>query len=383
MDCEKLLACIDGLNEKYLNVLEDVCRLESPTGDKTRVDAVGAYFVRMAQAHGWQVEVRAVEGAGDPICITLNPQAEAAPITLSGHIDTVHPVGLFGPEVVRRDEKYMYGPGVMDCKGGVVAAFMAMDALERCGFTGRPVQLLIQTDEETNSTTSGKKTLEFMLEKAKGSVAFLNAEGISGQKAILSRKGILRYRITVHGRAKHSAGCVDGSNAVAEAAHKLLKLEQMKDRDGLTCNCGVIRGGTAANTVAEECVFTADIRFANDEQLQQAQMLVQETAEHSNIEGCTCTLEQISLRPAMPLTGRNEQLLETMNRIYEANGLPRLEASKAMGGSDAAYITQLGVPCVDSIGVDGGRLHSVEEYIRLESLAESAKRMAIVAWCIG
>ena len=382
MACGKLIACIDGLNEEYLTMLEDVCRLESPTGDKARVDAVGDYFVRKARSRGWQVEVRAVEGAGDPICITLNPDAPAAPITLSGHIDTVHPVGLFGSEVVRRDEEKMYGPGVMDCKGGVVAAFMAMDALERCGFTARPVQLFIQTDEETNSTTSGKKTLEFMFEKAEGSAAFLNAEGISGQKAILSRKGILRYRITVHGRAAHSAGCMDGANAVAEAAHKLLKLEQLKDRDGLTCNCGVIRGGSAANTVAEECVFTADIRFANNEQLQRAQALVQETAEHSAIEGCTCTLEQISLRPAMPLTGRNEQLLETMNRIYEANGLPRLEASKAMSGSDAAYITHLGMPCVDGIGVSGGMIHSTGEYIRLDSLAESAKRMACAAWCL-
>ncbi len=382
MDCKKLFACIDGLNEEYLTVLEDVCRLESPTQDKARVDAVGDYFVRMARERGWQVEVQEIETAGNPVCITLNPQVQAAPITLSGHIDTVHPVGLFGPEIVRRDKENIYGPGVLDCKGGVVAAFLAMDALERCGFTARPVKLIIQTDEETNSITSGKHTLEFMLEKAKGSVAFLNAEGITGQTAVLARKGILRYRLTVHGKAKHSAGCVDASNAVAEAAHKLLKLEQMKDRDGLTCNCGVIHGGTAANTVAEECVFSADIRFANDEQLQQAQALVQAVAEQSTVEGCTCTLEQLSLRPAMPLTERNVQLLETMNRIYEANGLPSLELKTAMGGSDAAYATQWGIPCVDSIGVAGGRLHSVEEYARLASLAECAKRLACVAWCI-
>lgn len=382
MDCEKLFACIDELNEEYLRVLEDVCRLESPTEDKARVDAVGRYFADMARARGWQVEVRAVETAGDPICITLNPQAQAAPITLSGHIDTVHPVGLFGPEVVRRDEENMYGPGTLDCKGGVVAAFLAMDALERCGFTARPVKLIVQTDEETNSTTSGKKTLEFMFEKARGAVAFLNAEGITGHTAILARKGILRYQLTVHGKAKHSAGCVDASNAVAEAAHKLLKLEQMKDREGLTCNCGVIHGGTAANTVAEECVFSADIRFANDEQLRQAQAMVQAVAEQSTVAGCTCTLEQVSLRPAMPLTERNVQLLETMNRIYEENGLPRLELKTAMGGSDAAYATQWGIPCVDSIGIAGGRLHSVEEYARLDSLAESAKRMASVACCI-
>ena len=51
----------------------------------------------------------------------------------------------------------MYGPGVMDCKGGIVAAIMAMEALEKCGFTERPVQLLLQSDEENGSATSNKK----------------------------------------------------------------------------------------------------------------------------------------------------------------------------------------------------------------------------------
>ena len=71
--------------------------------------------------------------------------------------------------------------------------------------------------------------------------------------AVLERKGILRYRFTIYGKALHSSRCAEVSNAVAEAAYKIIELEKMKDVGGLTCNCGVISGGTTANTVAEKC----------------------------------------------------------------------------------------------------------------------------------
>lgn len=382
MKCEELLRTIDSLQDKYVAVWEHACNLESPTANKKAVDAVGDFFVSMARERGWQVEVLPLETAGNPICITLNPEAKAAPVTFSGHIDTVHPIGLFGSPAVRRDGEKIYGPGVMDCKGGVVASFMAMEALEKCGFKARPVQLIIQTDEETGSKTSGKKTVEFMLEKAKGSVAFLNAEGSDGDCVVIIRKGILRCKFNVHGRAAHSSRCPEGANAVAEAAHKILELEKMKDLQGLTCNCGVISGGTIANAVAAECSFLADVRFVDPEDCEKARKILAEVAAATHIPGCSCDLEQVSFRPSMPLAQRNVQLLEEMNRIYGANGLPVLAQSMNFGGSDAAYMTEAEIPCVDSVGVAGGRIHSAEEYALLSSLPESAKRLAAVAYCI-
>lgn len=382
MLCSAVLDTIDALFEEYMTVWEDVCNLESPTADKAGVDAVGSYFETLARKKGWAVEKLPLETAGDPICITLNPEAKAAPVTFSGHIDTVHPRGLFGNPPVRRDAEKIYGPGVTDCKGGVVASFLAMDALERCGFTARPVKLILQTDEETGSRNSGKKTVAFMCEKAKGSAAFLNTEPTGYGTAVLSRKGIWRVRLNVRGIAAHSAECHKGANAVAEAACKLLELEKMKDPQGLTCNCGVIEGGTVANTVAARCSFLADIRFATKEQYEQAVRTVNEVAETVHIPGCTCEVEQVSYRPAMALRQENVELLEKMNAIYRENGLPELQAKSGSGGSDAAYTTEAGIPTIDSIGVEGDSIHSVKEFARSASLAESAKRLAAVAACI-
>ncbi len=382
MECVELFENIDKIENKYLDILEDVCNIESPTDYKEGVDAVGAYFVKMAEAHGWQTEVFEQEISGNVVCITLNPDASKPPLSLSGHIDTVFPVGMFPTPAVRRDDEKMYGPGVMDCKGGVVAAFMALEALEMSGFTDRPIQLILQSDEENGSASSGKATIKYMCEKARGSVGFLNLEGHKSDTAVLRRKGILRYLFTVHGRALHSARCTDAANAVAEAAHKIIELEKMKNPDGLTCNCGVIQGGSKPNSVAEKCCFYADIRFASPDEAEQARQIVKNVAYNQVIEGCSCTLDEVSYRPPMPKCGKNDELLLKMNEIYEECGMPTLVARASLSGSDAAYITECGIPCVDCIGTEGSNIHSADEYIELKSLRDSAKRIAAVAYCI-
>ena len=51
-----------------------------------------------------------------------------------------------------------------------------------------------------------------------------------------------------------------------------------------------------------------------------------------------------------------------------------------VGGSDAAYITEAGIPCVDSLGPCGDYIHSTREFVRLDSIVESAKRIASVCF---
>ena len=75
MQCEKLFQTVETLYPQYLTVWEDVCNIESPTDNKAGVDAVGRYFIAIAEKRGWQVEKLALEGAGDPVCIIMNPDA--------------------------------------------------------------------------------------------------------------------------------------------------------------------------------------------------------------------------------------------------------------------------------------------------------------------
>lgn len=370
---------INKLAQIYLNVWEDVCNIESPTKFKEGVDKVGSYFVRMAEELGFKVEYSKQEVAGDVVCITMNPDSDLPPVVISGHIDTVHPIGLFGTPAVRFDEENIYGPGVRDCKGGVVAGFLAMDALYECGFNKRPVTLLLQTDEETGSRTSGGKTIGYICERSKDAAMFLNLESYTPHKATMSRKGIVSYRFDVEGQEGHSSRCVtEGANAVVDAAYKIIELDKLKDDDGITCNCAIVSGGTVVNTIPGKCTFSVNFRYATNEQLAWIENFVSELAATEHVPGCKCTYEKISSRPAMEKKEETVRLLEKVNKIFADNNIPTLEGIALRGGSDAAYVTQYGIPCLDSLGVEGGFSHSVKEFAKIQSLSESAKRIASI-----
>lgn len=380
MNCEKLFEKIDSLNEKYIKIWEDVCNIESPTANKENVDKVGKYFEDMAAEKGWMVEKFCHNVSGDVVCITMNAESSLEPLSFSGHIDTVHPVGLFGSPAVTKDDTKIYGPGVADCKGGVVAAFMAMDALSQCGYTKRPIQLLLQTDEEVGSRFSDKATIGYICEKAKDSVAFINLEGHPAGKAIVERKGIATFKFDVEGIEAHSSNCATaGANAIVDAAQKLLELDKIKDDGGITCNCATIEGGSVVNTVPGHCSFTANFRFVTAKHLDEIRETVKKIASTEHVKGCKCTCTQISSRYAMEKEERNLKLLDTLNLIFEHNGLPALEPAMSHGGSDAADVTVFGIPCVDSLGAEGGCIHSAREYALLDSLAKAAKRLVAIA----
>ena len=380
MKCNAIFECIDFLNEKYIKVWEDVCNIESPTKFKAGVDACGEYFAEMARERGWKVEYFRQSVAGDLIDITLNPDVHAEPICFSAHLDTVHPVGSFGSPAVKIEGDKMYGPGVTDCKGGAVAAFLAMDALDRCGFRSRPVKLILQTDEEVSSTISNKATIGYMCDRALESVAFLNLEGATAGEACLIRKGTITFTFKIEGIEAHGSQCAtQGANAILDAAHKIIELEKLKDKNGLTCNCGVISGGTVSNTVPGYCEFKANIRFANSEQLAWVREHIKSVAETVHVPGCKCTVNNPKGRVAMEYSEKNVALLARMNEIFAENDLSELKAAKRNGASDAADVTFAGGACIDSLGVTGGKIHSPGEYANIPSLAESAKRLAAVA----
>lgn len=380
MDHFAVFAAIEQLEEKYIQVWQEMCNIESPTTCKAGVDAVGEYCAKMAREMGWQVEKGSEPVSGDPMCITMNPDSREKPVCLSGHMDTVHPVGLFGTPAVRMDDTHIYGPGVRDCKGGIVAGFMVMEALQMCGYTKRPVKLILQSDEENSSATSDKHTVDFMEEKAKDCIAFLNLESYSQDKVTVQRKGIMKYRFDIKGKAGHAGKCFNYVSAIAEAAHKILQIEKWKEVDGVTCNVGTITGGTGINVVPQLCSFTVDVRFPDAQRQEQIKAYIQEVADHSYVEGSCCELTLVSTRVAMPRKAENLALVERINEILEKSGLPTMEPKAVPGGSDCSDLVSRGIVGLDSLGIEGADSHSIKERAELASLVRCGKRLATILW---
>lgn len=376
MEYKTLFEAVEQLEEKYIKMWEDICLIESPTTDKAGVDAVGKFCTDFAKEMGWKVQSHHEELSGDPICITMNPDSTEPAICLSAHMDTVHPVGSFGTPAVRLDDTYIYGPGVRDCKGGIVASFMIMEAMQKCGYNKRPIKLILQSDEENSSATSQKRTVEYMAKMAEGCLAFFNLESFEQNKVTVQRKGIMKYRFDITGTAGHAGKCYDYVSAIREAAYKIVEVEKWKEREGVTCNVGTITGGTGINVVPETCSFQVDVRFVDEQTRLQISDVLQQIADKSYVEGSVCKLTLVSMRAAMPKFAPNDALVERMNEIFAQTGLPVLEPTAVPGGSDCSDLVTRGITGVDSLGIEGSDSHSLKEKAELASLVRCGKRMA-------
>ena len=376
---KKIFESIPSLESEYVKFWEDICNIESPTDYKEGIDKVGSLIMERAEKLGFKIEKCIQRVSGDAICITMNEGANKKPVCFSAHIDTVHPIGAFGYPPVKIKDGIIYGPGVTDCKGGAVAGLFAMHILKLNGFKERPIKLIIQTDEETSSKGSNKETIKFMAQKAKDSIAFINLEGLRDAGMVLKRKGILRYEIKVEGISVHASSCADGASAISQAAYIITELEKFKDNYGITANCGTIKGGTAANTVPDDCTMEFDFRFSNMEEYNTIKDAVKKVCESNTVKGTKTTYALKSERVFMEETEKNLELYEKIEDIFEQNGLKRLGKTFSGGGSDASDMTYYGIPTVDGLGVYGSKIHSKNEYAEISSLPLAVKRLCAIA----
>lgn len=378
---KEIIAELNELESKYIKAWEEFCNIESPSKFKEGVDKAGSYIADLAKELGFDIEIFEQPVSGNVVCITMNSDIDEKPIVLSGHMDTVHPVGSFGTPAVKMDDEKIYGPGVTDCKGGIVASLYAMEALLKCGYKNRPVILLLQSDEEVGSSLSNKATINYICEKSKDAVAFLNMEGTRIPHICIERKGIVNFKFEIEGKEAHSSKCAtEGKNAILEAAYKLIEIEKIKDPNGITCCTSIIKGGTTFNTVPGTCEFNVNVRFSTTAQYEEIKQKMQEIADKSFISDTKCTLTQNTFRTSMELCDKNVNLYNKVNEIFEKWELPVLPLEKHTGGSDAADVTAFGIPCVDALGTVGGYIHSPDEYGILSSLKDAAKR-AIAIIC--
>ena len=81
-------------------------------------------------------------------------------------------------------------------------------------------------------------------------------------------------------------------------------------------------------------------------------------------------------RPPKPLDEEAEALFELVRRAGADLG-QTIGWQPSGGVCDGNNIAACGVPVVDTMGVRGGKIHSEEEYLIVESLAERAALSAL------
>ena len=375
-DMDRVFARIEALTPEYEELWERICSFETPSDNKEALDKQSRYLAACAKASGFRVTEYPFPRAGN--CLTADTKGSEAPkIALLAHLDTVHPVGSFGDPPVRREGDTLYGPGVIDCKGGACVALLAARALMETDDAAPPIRIILTTDEEVSARYSGPEGVAFIQDQAKGVVAAFNCE--TGREGTLTvgRKGIMRLLVCVQGKAAHAGNdYFSGVSAVKEAAHKVLAIEALSTPEGATFNCGVIKGGTKSNVVPATCQFEVDVRGKTLDALEKAREQVEEIAAYSYVPGSSAKMEIISRRPPMEHLHETDLLFDKVCAASKRYGLESVRPLEKGGGSDSAYLIQVGIPTVCSFGPTGTGEHTVSEQADISSLQSRAKLLA-------
>ena len=377
---EELFKAVEKNEALFKDFLKEIVLRESYTPDKAAVDALGEYIKVFAEAQGFYVQVRPFEKAGNGLLVSWNEDAALPAVTLTGHMDTVHPRGSFAEPIYREEDGKIYGPGVSDMKGGLAMGLLVMKSLKDSGWKDRPLKFIFVPDEELSEGLSGEAGKDFIRDNARGRAAAITLEPSSDPARVtVARKGSIRYRVYVKGKAAHAGSSyAKGISAIKEAAHKILAIEAASDPEQITYNCGLIKGGTAPNTVPEEADFTLYNRYWEMSQRQEVKDHVEGIIAHSYIPGTVSTFEVIGERWPMDKSEGNLALCEHIAKVSEKYGFGPKHAHRQAGGSDASYTAMAGVPSVCSMGPVGGGAHTLHEYMDATSFVPRAKLLAAV-----
>ncbi|MFD8320097.1 M20 family metallopeptidase [Kitasatospora purpeofusca] len=349
----------------------DLARIESPSGDAPRLDALAEELAAGFRATGATVQ-REPGPAGDHLVLQWEGRDESLPhLLVVGHHDTVWPAGILTDWPVTEQDGTLSGPGVVDMKGGLAILEGAFALLADLGQRPhRTVRLVVVSDEEVGSP-DGRRLVERQLRDA-AAVLGLEPPHPDGRLKT-ARRGSTRVRLTVTGREAHAGNdAADGVSAVDELVDQLVAVRGLTSLPGTELNAGRISGGSRANVVAGRAEAELGLRFSTTEaQRRTLDNLARLTALRP---GARVRTEVLSSRPAWPERSANP-LLRHVRSLAAVLG-QQLDGAPAGGAGDTNLPGSRGLPTLDGFGAVGGGAHARHEHIRIDQLAP---RIALLA----
>ena len=311
---------------------------------------------------------------GKHLHLVVRPDAPVR-MLFTGHMDTVYPVDHAFQSLQWLDDGRLNGPGVADMKGGLAVMLAALRAVEASPLAARiGYDVVINSDEETGSFSSAA----LLARAAHGKVAALTYEPALADGTLAgARGGTGNFSIIVHGRSAHAGrNPEDGRNALVAAADIAVRLSKVRG-PRLAVNPARIEGGGPNNVVPDLAILRINFRPATLDEITRAQAHIDSAvamvaAEHDvRIE-----VHGSFNRPPKPIDPGAARLFDLVKASGADLGLDI--AWKATGGvCDGNNIAAAGVPVVDTMGVRGGAIHSTDEFMIPDSLAERAALSAV------
>lgn len=293
------------------------------------------------------------------------PWSEA--VVFDAHMDVVQEG--FTSAFVHGDG-FLYGLGVTDNLTAVTFLAMLAVSLKHSRLsTNRPVWILFSTGEEGEGDLHGVR--QVVADHGSAPYAFVSFDLCFDEYSVAGL-GSLRYALEVHCPGGHSwsdyglPGAIDQMMMFLESLkQEVVRLAENR-REYLSFNIGTVEGGEGINSIARSSHARFEFRSVDPELLAVLDRLVQERLDLVNQDPrvqarCTLIGQRPAARPVLP-----ERMEPLVRQILESAGKI---THPVIRSTNINATLAAGWPSICLGLCEGGRFHSHEEYLRIDSLA--------------
>jgi tripeptide aminopeptidase len=326
-------------------------------------------------------------------------------LVISAHMDTVFPTSV-DLRLERETENgaengkltRLHGPGIGDNSLGVAALFGLLWLLrERSLVLPGDLWLVANVGEEGLGDLIGMKALVNRLNqggfkpetgvtltldgKRNNPLAYIVLEGLALGQIYHRGLRVRRYRIKISTAGGHSWIDYGRPSAIHELTALSTRIAAIETPrlPRTTLNIGIISGGSSVNSIAAEAMLELDLRSESAEALETLAGQVIQLVKAAVKPGVKVKTEVIGERPFGEIPTGHPLVVLAQDSLREVGIEPHLNT----GSTDANLPLSLGLPSITIGLTNGGRAHTVHEFINfppLEKGLEQLVRLVTRVW---
>jgi tripeptide aminopeptidase len=354
--------------DRALSTFLELVQIDSPTYEE---HSIIERIARELEELGLSVfnDHTGKEGAGNLHARLPGTRPDLAPLLICAHTDTVEPGRRVSPVVrdgvVRTDGRTILGA---DNKASCAAVLEAVRTVVRHNLPRREVDLVFTWGEERGH--AGAAAFDTSRLVAKMGVTLDDSADPGAITVAAPAYTSLLARFV--GKAAHAGAAPEqGISAIVAAARAVGLMTLGRIDHETTANVGLIRGGTARNSVPGAAEIEGEARSLDNAKLARVVAGLREAAEEAARD--TSTTLDLTVKQeyaAYRWAGNEPIVVEAMAAVRRAGLEPSLRVSG--GGSDSNTFNEKGLQCLN-VAIGMKEIHTVNEYIAVDDLARTSR----------
>ncbi|MPM46567.1 Peptidase T [bioreactor metagenome] len=357
--------------QRLIDEFLELVQIDSPSSHEGEVAKV---LVKKLEEIGCEVVIdeAGVKAGGETgnVIATLKGNREGKKLLFSSHMDTVSPgVGIKpiideAKGIIKSDGTTVLGS---DDKAGIAAILEALRNLKENDVKHPDIQVVFSIWEEGG--LFGAKYLDYS--KLNAEYAFVLDSGGSPGEIIIQAPAQDVINVKITGKPAH-AGLEpeNGISSIMVASRAIENMKLLRIDEETTANVGIVKGGIATNIVMPELEVVAEARSLSEEKLDaQTNHMVETFKKAAEEFGAKIEIE--TNRAYAPFTvEENDEIVALAKKAFSNMKIEGHTASTG-GGSDTNILNKNGIKAVN-LGIGMKNAHTLEEYIAIEDLVNSA-----------